>query len=58
MEWVKRAVPVQIPESWRGKVEEEVEEVVVETVGGIPAGYDHGVREAEKENSGDNASMS
>ena len=50
VEWVKRVVPVQVPEKWRAwwgtkKVEERAEMV-----------YDHGVREAEEENSGDNAS--
>lgn len=56
MEWVKRAIPVQVPEKWRPKASERVEGAVAEAVDGIPAGYDHGVREAEQLNAGDNAS--
>lgn len=62
VEWFKRAVPFQLPEKWKfweRKAEEEVglvgegEEGLVE---GSLVGYDHGVKEAERENSGDNAS--
>ena len=54
--FVKRAIPFQIPEKWGGsgrltkKVEEEVD--------GAQAGYDHGVREATQQNAGDGASKS
>jgi N-terminal acetyltransferase 2 len=62
VEWVKRASPVQIPERWRwggrmvaqgagvdGAGEEAIEQTTVKA-------YDHGVREAERRNSGENAS--
>lgn len=72
VEWVKKAVPFQIPEKYqfwrREKVVEEAEGglvgeggvlMEVEKVGeGVVAGYDHGVKEAERKNSGENASMS
>ena len=69
VEWVKRAVPVQIPEPWRewwqekwGRQQEAIEQaqaveaVEAETAGVLAAGYDHGVKEAEAANKGDNAS--
>ncbi|MCJ1390431.1 hypothetical protein MMC18_003290 [Xylographa bjoerkii] len=54
--WVKRAVPVQIPAKWRGTGSESVEEVQ-EVVDGAIAGYDHGVKDAEKANAGETASI-
>ena len=60
VEWVKRAVPVQIPPAWRksGRMEsvDGPAGQSVEVVEGV-AGYDHGVLEAEKANKGDSASM-
>ena len=56
VEWVKRAVPVQIPAKWRGSGDEGVEEAQV-AVEGVSAGYDHGVKDAEKANAGETASM-
>ncbi|MCJ1379029.1 hypothetical protein MMC17_002128 [Xylographa soralifera] len=56
VEWFKRAVPVQIPAKWRGTGGESVEEVQV-VVDGAIAGYDHGVKDAEKANTGETASI-
>ena len=55
VEWFKRAVPIQIPTKWRSAGEEKVEEVQVAVDGAI-AGYDHGVKDAEKANTGETAS--
>ena len=57
VEWFKRAVPIQIPEKWRSTGGENVEEAQA-VVDGAIAGYDHGVKDAEKANTGDTASMS
>lgn len=59
MEWVRRAVPVQVPQKYRfwerGRGEEG--EVVKEGEGEEEElGYDHGVREAEVANMGEGAS--
>ncbi|MCJ1295150.1 hypothetical protein MMC34_006711 [Xylographa carneopallida] len=56
VEWFKRAVPIQIPTKWRSAGEEKVEEVQVAVDGAI-AGYDHGVKDAEKANTGETASI-
>lgn len=56
IEWVKRAVPVQIPEKWRRTEEQTGVVEAQEAVGGAVAGYDHGVKEAEKANTGESAS--
>ena len=56
VEWVKRAIPVQIPAKWRGQAQTTVLEAGEETAGETVAGYDHGVREAEKANMGETAS--
>ncbi|MCJ1399014.1 hypothetical protein MMC11_002216 [Xylographa trunciseda] len=56
VEWVKRAVPVQIPVKWRGTGGESVEQAQVAVDGAI-AGYDHGVKDAEKANAGEKASI-
>ena len=60
VQWVKRAVPLQIPPAWRrGGVSDEEKGGPagdgVEKVDGI-AGFDHGVLEAERANKGDSAS--
>ncbi|MCJ1412281.1 hypothetical protein MMC19_006374 [Ptychographa xylographoides] len=57
VDWVKKAVPIQIPPSWTGTGRESVE-VAQEAVGDTIAGYDHGVKEAEVANKGEKASMS
>jgi hypothetical protein len=61
VQWVRRAIPLQWPEKWGGPKKEPA----VATAGGssdAPAMgadavvmYDHGIEEAENENSGDNA---
>ncbi|MCJ1283928.1 hypothetical protein MMC26_003259 [Xylographa opegraphella] len=56
VEWFKRAVPIQIPAKWRGAGGESAEEVQVAVDGAI-AGYDHGVKDAEKANAGESASI-
>ncbi|MCJ1435471.1 hypothetical protein MMC27_004844 [Xylographa pallens] len=56
VEWFKRAVPIQIPEKWRSTGSESVEEAQT-VVDGAIAGYDHGVKDAEKANTGDTASI-
>jgi len=60
VEWVKRAVPVQVPPKWRVWEEEEEGRVVVEGGEGGEGlgveGYDHGVGEAEVANTGEKAS--
>jgi len=56
VQWVKKAVPIQIPANWKGAGAEDVEEAQV-TVDGAIAGYDHGVRDAEKANAGESASI-
>ena len=56
VEWFKRAVPIQIPAKWRRAGGESVEEVQG-VVDGAIAGYDHGVKDAEKANTGETASM-
>ena len=56
VEWVKRAIPVQIPAKWRREAQKTVLEAVEETAGETVAGYDHGVREAERANMGEKAS--
>ena len=60
VQWVKRAVPVQIPPAWRrGAAGDQGQGGPagdgVEKVEGI-AGHDHGVLEAERSNKGDSAS--
>ena len=60
VQWVKRAVPLQIPPAWRrgAATEKEIGGPAgegVEKVEGI-AGFDHGVLEAERANKGDSAS--
>lgn len=63
VEWVKRAVPLQIPEQWKvwkGRKTAEAEAVLESEdpdVSGGKAGWDHGVEEAERENTGDGASI-
>lgn len=54
VDWIKNAIPVQWPAKYGGQAKQD--EVVEEAVGGVTAGYDHGVREADRENKGDNAS--
>ena len=65
--WVKRATPVQIPEPWRewwresmkgwkGEKERAGQVVAVGETGVGAEGYDHGVREAEAANRGEDAS--
>ncbi|KAL9070818.1 MAG: hypothetical protein Q9161_004609 [Pseudevernia consocians] len=69
VEWVKSAIPVSAREAWRTRVagqamEEEGEgkgeegyAVVEGGDGAGGAGYDHGVKEAEKRNESENASI-
>lgn len=56
IEWVKRAIPLQIPARWRG-IEAGVEEAQ-DALGGNVPGYDHGVKAAERANAGESASKS
>ncbi|MCJ1475358.1 hypothetical protein MMC13_004020 [Lambiella insularis] len=57
IEWVKRAVPVQIPEKWRKTEKESGVMEAQDALGATVAGYDHGVKEAEKANAGESASI-
>lgn len=52
--FVKRAIPFQIPERWGGQG--RLSKKVDEGIDGQITGYDHGVREAEEKNTGENAS--
>lgn len=54
--FVKRAIPFQIPERWGGQG--RLSKKLDEEIDGQVAGYDHGVREAEEQNKGDSASKS
>ncbi|MCJ1243522.1 hypothetical protein MMC30_000719 [Trapelia coarctata] len=56
VEWVKRAVPVQVPHKYRFWEREAVVEGG-EGLGEGVGGYDHGVREAEVANTGEKASI-
>lgn len=53
VEWVRRAIPFQWPEKYGGPKKAPVEE---EPVDGAIAVYDHGVRQAEAANTGEQAS--
>ena len=53
VEWFKRAIPLQLPEKWGGKVRNEKEAEVTEQES---LAYDHGVKKAEQANSGESAS--
>jgi len=63
IEWVKRAIPFQIPEAWggKGRLSQKAEQAIEGTgfeqgVEELKTGYDHGVKEAEIMNSREDAS--